>query len=243
MSKLLKNFFHRDRFLTRRWGLLSNPSYFARRGIFKQISKIAPSMNGEIMDFGCGSKPYQNLFTSSTSYIGVDIEVSGHPDHDSLVDVYYDGVNLPFENMKFDCAVSFEVFEHIFNLPEIIAEIARVLKPGGKLLCSVPFAWPEHEQPYDFARYTSFGIRHLINNSGFEVEKVIKTNTTVRALGQIFIDYLSNILLKNGGLIGRLTRIIILPIMNMTTLIIDAILPSRQEYYSNLVILATRRDC
>ena len=105
-----------------------------------------------VLDFGCGSKPYENLFINIDEYVGCDIEVSGHDHLDSKIDYFFDGKNLPFIDDRFDSVVSFEVFEHIFNLPEILKEINRVTKTSGNILISVPFAWGEHEVPYDFAR-------------------------------------------------------------------------------------------
>jgi len=61
-----------------------------------------------------------------------------------------------------DGVFSSETFEHIFNLEEIIKEINRVLKKEGLLLATCPFLWPEHEVPYDYARYTSFAMKNLL---------------------------------------------------------------------------------
>ena len=55
-----------------------------------------------------------------------------------------------------------QVLEHVFNPDDFVREIARVLKPGGALLLTVPFVWNEHEQPYDYARYSSFGLRAFL---------------------------------------------------------------------------------
>src|SRR5271170_7814734 len=86
-----------------RWlGLITNPAYIIRRGLWKAILQYAPEIHGKALDFGCGSKPFESLFTEVDSYTGVDIEVSGHPHADSKVDVYYDGRCLPFNDSEFD---------------------------------------------------------------------------------------------------------------------------------------------
>ena len=43
------------------------------------------------------------------------------------------------------------------------------------LLLSCPFVWDEHEQPYDYARYSSFGIRHILEQNGFEILELRKS--------------------------------------------------------------------
>ncbi|MBK8311763.1 MAG: class I SAM-dependent methyltransferase [Chitinophagaceae bacterium] len=109
---------------------------------------------------GCGSKPYKSLFNVN-EYVGVDYHGQGHSHENEQIDVFYDGVLLPFPDNYFDSVFSTEVFEHVFNLEEMILEIKRVMKPGAKILVTCPFAIPEHEQPNDYARYSSFGLKHL----------------------------------------------------------------------------------
>ena len=182
IPKSFKQSIRSDVFITSPMSMAS-PVWIARHGIFKVLNEIAPTLKGDILDFGCGSKPYESLFTNSQSYIGVDIEESGHNHLNSNVDFYYDGRILPFEDSSFDVIVSFEFFEHIFNIEEVLFELQRVLKTNGKLLISIPFVWNEHEIPYDFARYTSFGITHILSKNGFQVTDLRKTTTYFLAIG------------------------------------------------------------
>ena len=133
-------------------GILLNPVYLIRRGLWKRVSSIAPRLEGKVLDFGCGSKPYESLFTLCNEYVGVDLEFTGHDHAESKVDVFWDGKTLPFDENYFDACVSFEVFEHIFEPDAVLAELSRVLKPGGSLLITTPFVYGEHEVPFDFAR-------------------------------------------------------------------------------------------
>ena len=230
----------KNSFLTTPLSLVINPFYIVRNGLFKSISRIAPTINGDILDFGCGSKPYELLFTNAKSYIGVDIEVSGHKHKDSKVDIFYDGKIIPFPNERFDAIVSFEVFEHVFNLEEVLAEIRRILKPNGLLLVSIPFAWDEHEIPYDFARYTSYGIRHIFNKNGFEVIELQKTTTYILAVCQMFIAYLVQYVLPRGRISRKLSQLILIFPLNVLSLLLNALLPRRYEYFCNSVVLSKK---
>jgi ubiquinone/menaquinone biosynthesis C-methylase UbiE len=147
--------------------LFINPFFFIRRGLNKQIRKNSHALTGEMLDFGCGRKPYKNLFKVS-KYVAVDIEVSGHSHKNSEVDVFYNGENLPFPNEVFGSLFCSEVLEHVFNLEGILSELHRVLKKGAQGLITTPFALPEHEVPYDFARYTSFGIKAILERNEFK---------------------------------------------------------------------------
>ncbi|OSZ76877.1 hypothetical protein CAP36_10600 [Chitinophagaceae bacterium IBVUCB2] len=148
---------------------LNNAFYFTRGALYKKIKQFAPQLHGRLMDFGCGSKPYQSLFINATEYIGVDYAGEGHSHTNESIDVLYDGKKIPFPDEYFDGAFSSEVVEHVFNLEEILPEIARVIKREGKLLITCPFVWPEHEVPVDYARYTQFALKDLLEKNGFSL--------------------------------------------------------------------------
>jgi SAM-dependent methyltransferase len=229
-----------ESFRPRSLGLVSNPAYIIRRALWKSLLEFAPLIRGNVLDFGCGSKPYESLFTAAQSYTGVDIEVSGHEHVNSKVDIYYDGKILPLDNDQFDAVVSFEVFEHVFNLGDILSELSRVTKDSGLLLLSIPFAWPEHEIPYDFARYTSFGITHLLSLHRFDVIALRKTTTAMLAICQLFLAYLESVGPKKGILRHLYQAAIIGPCI-IGAYALNAVAPKRYDYFSNAVVLARKR--
>lgn len=130
--------------------------------------------------------PYKSLF-KATEYVGVDIEISGHPDDKKTADVYFDGINLPFEEGSFDGVLASEVLEHVFTIDACLKEIFRVLKPGGRVLATCPFVWPLHEQPYDFARYTPHALKHLVEQVGFKIVLSERRGTPIETIGQLLI--------------------------------------------------------
>lgn len=105
--------------------------------MFFYIKSYSQYLSGKVLDFGCGSKPYKNFFDKCEQYIGCDIEVSGHSHDNENIDFYYNGKTLPFNDQEFDWIFSSEVFEHIFNLEEILSELNRVLvHEGGDVINS-----------------------------------------------------------------------------------------------------------
>ncbi|RYE28070.1 MAG: class I SAM-dependent methyltransferase, partial [Sphingobacteriales bacterium] len=71
-----------------------------------------------------------------------------------------------------DCVMATEVLEHCFEPQQILGEIFRVLKPGGKFFFTVPFLWPLHEVPYDAYRYTPFSLDKLFREAGFNQNEI-----------------------------------------------------------------------
>ena len=123
-------------------------------------------ISGTVYDLGCGSKPYENIILSfAEKYIGVDW---GNTFHAHKMDVLADlNEDLPIESQVADTVVSFQVIEHLSDPQNFLKEAYRILKPEGRILLTVPFQWHVHEAPYDYYRFTSYGLRHLFLQTGF----------------------------------------------------------------------------
>jgi SAM-dependent methyltransferase len=221
---------------------LAHPLYLIRSNLYRSIARQSGELSGRLMDFGCGLKPYESLF-QVTEYIGVDFTGEGETYHQEKVDVFYDGKTLPFPDNHFDSIFSSEVFEHIFNLPEIMAELRRVLKPGGKILVTCPFAFGEHEIPTDYARYTSFAIKHMFQANGFRIIRYEKTGGSIEAITQLRIVYWNlHILsgLRHIPVVRTIARKVFFTANNLAALFLSRILPYRQDLYLNNIILAEK---
>lgn len=220
--------------------LFINPFFFIRRGLYRGIKKNATSLSGRLIDFGCGRKPYRNLFQVD-EYIGIDIEVSGHNHEESEVDVFYDGKTVPFDDNNFDALFCSEVIEHVFNVDEVLPEMHRVLKPGAKALFTIPLAWGEHEQPFDFARYTSFGIKSILERHGFEIIQIDKSNHFAEALMQLWTAYIFTLIKSENRILNSLLTLIFISPFNFIGFLLSPIFPKSYDYYNNLIILAQKK--
>ncbi|MEJ7736757.1 MAG: class I SAM-dependent methyltransferase [Chitinophagaceae bacterium] len=217
-----------------------NPFFFIRRSLYKHIRKYAPLLNGKLLDYGCGRKPYENLF-NITEYVGVDIEQSGHDHQYSKVDVFFDGRQLPFEDETFDSLFCSEVLEHLFNPDESLSEMHRVLKKDAKLLITLPFSWNEHEIPYDYARYTSFGIRNLLERNGFKVIEIAKSGNFARVNWQMWILYIFD-LFKKYKRTGYLLSLVFIAPLNILGVILLPLFPRDNSLFFNNIVIAQRLD-
>lgn len=221
---------------------ISQSNYLIRKRLYQAIAELAPRLTGRMMDFGCGQKPYRLLF-SVDEYIGVDYDNPGHSHVNESIDVFYDGQTIPFEDETFDSIFSSEVFEHVFNLPDILKELHRVLKPGGQMLFTCPFSFCEHEVPNDFARYTSFALQHLLKQNGFEVVEQRKTGNSIEAIYQLQLVYVHQHItpkLRKIPIVRSVFRLVTYTTYNLAALLLSWLLPAGKDLYMNNVVLCRK---
>jgi Methylase involved in ubiquinone/menaquinone biosynthesis len=237
MLKKLKELIVKEQFEPSLLGIVLNPFYIARKGLLESIKAISAEITGNTLDVGCGTKPYEKYFKSS-KYTGLEIDTTINRDI-KKADIFYDGNTFPFGNKEFDSVVSNQVFEHVFNPLNFLKEINRVLKINGKILLTVPFVWDEHEQPYDFARYSSFGLKSVLQNNGFEVISNKKSINDFRVLVQLLNGYLYKKSVHNFFLKQFLTLFVMFPI-NLIGILIAKLLPKNDDLYLDNIILARK---
>ena len=235
---MLKDRNRKEQFYPTAYSVVFNPYYFNRRAIHRGIKKYSDTLGGKLLDFGCGNKPYKQLFRVD-EYLGIELEHNeGHDNPSDKADDFYDGNRLPYEDDTFDCVFSTEVFEHVFNLEDMLKEINRVHKNGGLLLVTMPFVWHEHEMPNDFARYTSSGIRSLLEKSHYSIEAHQKEPSHIVSVMQLLNSYVFNRILPGSNFLKFvLAPITIFPI-NLIGLLAGILLPKSEGFYINHVILA-----
>ena len=216
-----------------------NPFFFARRGLYKHVKDIAPQITGKTLDVGCGSKPYQSLYGSS-EYIGLEYDT---PENRSIknADFFYDGTSFPFDNSSFDSVVLNQVFEHVFNPDNFLDEVLRILKKDGKLFLTIPFVWDEHEQPVDYARYSSFGIKSILEKHGFEILEQRKSVQDVRVIFQLLNLYIFKKLVTNNGLLNQLMILLLISPLNILGSLLNLLLPSNVDLYLDNIVLARKK--
>jgi SAM-dependent methyltransferase len=238
MVEKLKKIYLKEQFNPQIVGLFINPFYFARRGLYRNLSELLPMLNGKLLDIGCGTKPYSNL-CNVKEYIGLEIDDEGNRNH-KYADVFYDGKTIPFRNGEFDSVLSSQVFEHVFNPNQFLREVNRVTKMGGVFLMTVPFVWDEHEQPYDYARYTSFGLKHILSENGFKIVEHRKSNNGIEVIFQLINDYLFKVTVTKSTYINLLITIILMAPVNILGLLLSKILPKNDDLYLDNIILAKK---
>jgi SAM-dependent methyltransferase len=161
-------------------------------GIQKFVRQVAASVPpcARILDAGAGEGRFKCLFPNAF-FVGIDF-AQGDPSWDySRLDVIGVLEKLPFPDTSFDHVLSIVVMEHTPEPARVIKELHRVLKPGGMVHMVVPHMWEEHQKPYDFFRFTSSGIRYLLQSSGFRIRKIEPVGGFFWQLGRRLMAVLS----------------------------------------------------
>lgn len=228
----------RQRFEPGLLGWLINPFYFARRGLARELRALLPRLDGDVLDVGCGRKPYREL-TPATRYVGLDIDT---PETRALAaaDLFYDGGRFPVADASFDGVLCSQVLEHVFEPEPFLAEIRRVLRPGGRLVLAVPFVWDEHEQPRDFARYSSFGLRALLERNGFVVLEQRKSVDDARVLVQLAAGWLYKVTRSRHRALNALAQLGLIAPVTAIGGLVAALLPKNRDLYLDNVVLAKK---
>lgn len=240
MLAKIRNCITKQAFYPTAIGIFVNPFYIARKNLLRNIKNLSNHFNGGyLLDVGCGTKPYEPLFNVD-SYIGMDVAGGGHSDDAKYSDVHYNGKEFPFKDSFFDYVISNEVLEHVFEPEKFMEEIYRILKPDGLLLITVPFVWDEHETPYDYGRYTSFGLNHLILKSGFKVIDQHKIGSYVETLAQLFSSYIYTVFSTKNRYVNVFTSLFLCSPVLMIGLILSKILPKNDNLYLDNIILARK---
>lgn len=162
----------------------SSFKWLATRKLAATIASAAPEARGRLLDVGCGGRRFAHYFDGRVDrYIGLDYPLTFDGDN-RHIDVFGDGLRLPFRDDSFDTVVCFEVLEHVKDGSALARELARVVRPGGTVILTVPFLWGEHCQPHDYARYTVFGVRELFTRAGLSVARQARVGGFWTVAGQ-----------------------------------------------------------
>jgi len=159
-----------------------------------RYSQIIPQyFHGKLLDLGCAGVPLYGYYKKYISeVVCVDWADSFH--ESSHLDIVQD-LNQPLqlEDNQFDTVLLSDVLEHIKEPQLLLNEIFRVLKPEGKLVLNVPYMYWLHEEPYDFYRYTRFGLEYLLKKSGFSILELEEYGGAPVVLADVFTKSMKSV--------------------------------------------------
>jgi SAM-dependent methyltransferase len=145
--------------------------------IWRDLAAVLPDCEGVVLDVGCGAQPYRNLLSPRASYLGIDTaEAKDHFGYEMPDTIYFSGETWPLADGSADVVLCTETLEHVPDTTRFLAEMARVVRPGGSIILTVPFSARYHYIPHDYWRFTPACLERLLAASHF-------TNIAVYARG------------------------------------------------------------
>lgn len=223
-----------------------SPFFLAKYYLLKDITNTLTRYKfaGNILDVGCGEKPYKSLFSEAASYKGIDFknysknkDFTGEKPDYYFDDSYINELKLPFKNDSIDHVVSFQVLEHHRNPQKMIGEMSRITKPNGYILLTVPFLGGLHEVPNDYQRLTEYGLRELFQKYDCKLLEIKKQGSIFSTVSMLFDEYLSTFAAKDK--IFYLISISIYPpflVFQYISLFLDLIFNSEKIFFNYLVL-------
>lgn len=136
-----------------------------------------------VLDAGAGEGVYDSFFARQR-YLAVDLAVGDAAWSYGGLDVVADLGALPLRPAAFDACLHLNTLEHCADPGAVLAEIARVLVPGGRLLLVVPFNWEVHQAPHDYVRLTRYGLERHLREAGFGELEIRAAGGYFRFLGR-----------------------------------------------------------
>ena len=162
------------------------------------IAGQSQHVRGRLLDSGCGNQPFRDWYSPLVDEV-ICLDAAPLPG----VDVIGFADRLPFADQSFDTLLVTEVLEHVGDAEVAVAEIHRVLRPGGCALITVPYLYPTHEAPYDFRRFTHFGLGGILERHGLEVVTLDAKGGGVLLVAHLFVLALVAALDAVGSRLGK----------------------------------------
>lgn len=125
--------------------------------------------SGVLLDVGCGKVPLYGVYRNRVDEaVCIDWANTAHPSPflDYEVDL---NRPIPLPDSRFDTVLATDVLEHLANSVLFWTEMARLLKPRGKIILGVPFLYWIHEAPHDHHRYTEYRLRAFCEENTLKV--------------------------------------------------------------------------
>jgi SAM-dependent methyltransferase len=157
-----------------------------------------------ILDIGCGEMPYYPVFaTVAADYAGADLGPGPQVRYVCPAEA------LTAPDQSFDAVLSTQLLEHALDPARCVAEMRRVLKPGGVALVTTHGVWPYHPVPNDYWRWTHEGLRKLTQDNGLEVLEIVPHRSSWSTLASLAALSVSELTRGRTPLVGRLTAAVI----------------------------------
>lgn len=207
----------------------------------RQLPSGIESARGTVIDIGAADRWVASCLPADTHYYALDYPATSERFYGSKPDIFGDAACLPIADDSVDNIVCLQVVEHLRDPTGSLREMQRVLKPGGRAWLSIPFVYPIHNEPYDFQRYTEYGLRREAADAGFEWMGLERSHHAIHASAYVLCLSIA------GGVDSRrgIAKLFLLPfalaaitMVNLSAWVAAAVWPDWDKMtLDNLIVL------
>lgn len=185
-------------------------NWLLKRTLNRHIAAQLPNMTGVVVDLGCGTRPFEtDILAHAETYIGLDWSNTLHGLHADIISDL--NAPLPIASDSVDHVTMFEVLEHLPEPGSILTEACRILRPAGRITLTVPFQHKVHEAPWDYYRFTRYGLAYQLEKAGFRDVQVTST-TGFWSMWLVKLNYQLASLVRGPRPIKMLVRCALIPL-------------------------------
>jgi SAM-dependent methyltransferase len=192
---------------------------------WRDLSALLPSLQGTVLDVGCGAQPFRSLVSPRATYLGIDTDAAkAHFGYEMPNTTYFSGEVWPMTDSSVNVVLCTETLEHVLETRRFLSEAARCLAPDGTLLLTIPFAARWHFIPYDYWRFTPSSLNHLLTATGFHSVRVYArgnayTVACYKAMTLLLLLLMPQTASRLMGLLLRLVGLVFLPLFLLLALV------------------------
>lgn len=210
-----------------------HPQWLVARQAASRRDWVSLHAKGVVLDIGCADKGVRRSLSLADDYIGLDYPPTSRVLYRTYPDVLGDAARLPFADGAVNTVLMLDLIEHLPRPELALAEARRVLTIDGQLIITVPFAYPLHDQPYDYQRFTVHGLTVRLRDAGFVYIEVNEVADAIDAAGSSLALALAQASIN--AVEARSWRILIVPlllaavpIVNLGARLLSLLAPTRK---------------
>lgn len=212
--------------------------YLAVKDLVRDLKELVPCLEGQVVDVGCGDKPYAALAPGAT-FFGID--VYDGPVVDAVI---APNERWPLADGSQDGALCTQVLEHAADPQHTLDELRRVLRPGGTLILSVPWMYHEHGAPDDFRRFSRHDLQARLG-SDYVIRELRTQGAVGSTLAVTLLGWLEVVRVHSRA--GAVLSLPLMPLWLALCSVVNAVgaaldrLDRTESFYANVLVLAERR--
>lgn len=223
-----------------------HPQWLAQRLRARRADWLGARAAGHALDVGCSDRSAGTALAGLSSYVGLDYPDTAVGLYQARPDVYGDAARLPFADRSFDCVLMLDVLEHVAEPEAALAEAGRVLRVGGQLLLTVPFAYPLHDLPHDFQRFTGPGLERRIGAAGLDPVEVDEEGGGIEAAAlnlclALARGFLASARRRSPLCLLLFPVLVLVPVVNLSGWLLSRLLPAPGFLPGAYFVRAVRR--